>query len=602
MIKNPHDLKKQIEKIIDYVGPKIIVATPLGLGKPIQFLNALYDYAKKDSCIDLTIITALSVVKPKALSGLNNFIERVYGDYEDLQIEIDRRAEQLPPNIRVVEFFLAAGAYLNNSVAQRNLIYTNYTYVIRDILSYNINILATMLASDEESPERLSFSCNTDLSKEIIKAFPNALLIGQVNKNLPYMYGPEAEISADKFFIILKNEDYNKKLFSVPKQAIGKQEYLIGLYASSLIPDDGCLQIGIGNLSDALVFSLILRHTKNKIYRNILDKLYNTGLHKNLFDAGLFALTEMLVDGYLELYNAGILKKSLPHDNKKYLAHAGFFLGSNKFYEQLNSMPKSERQKFSMRSISEINQLYGNELIKREQRKNASFVNSCLKVTLLGEVISDSLPDGRTISGVGGQYNFVVMANELEDAHSIMLCHSTYQKNSHVESNIVWNSSPVTIPRHLRDIVVTEYGIAYLRGKTDEEVIKAMLNIADSRFQKNLLREAKKSKKIPKSYKIPGQFTNNLPKNILDFFKQHDLINIFSDFPFGTELEDHEIKLIIILKKIQSASRSQKINMIVTGLLRIRSEKYNLLLKQVNLSKTSLIKDTLYRLLLLGAQ
>src|SRR5262249_4993588 len=156
------------------------------------------------------------------------------------------------------------------------------------------------------------------------------------------------------------------------------------------------------------------------------------------------------------------------------------------------NMHPSDLAHFSMRSVSYVNQLYGPEYeLKILQRRDARHVNTAMMVTLLGAAVSDGLEDGRVVSGVGGQYNFVAMAHALPGARSIICVRATRTKNGLVTSNIVWNYGHCTIPRHLRDIVVTEYGIADLRGRTDEECIAALLDIADSRFQEELLAKAK---------------------------------------------------------------------------------------------------------------
>ena len=91
--------------------------------------------------------------------------------------------------------------------------------------------------------------------------------------------------------------------------------------------------------------------------------------------------------------------------------------------------------------------------------------------TLMGAVISDGLENGQVVSGVGGQYNFVAQAFALHGARSILTVEATRQAG--VESNIRWSYGHETIPRHLRDIIVTEYGVADLRGKSDADVIAA---------------------------------------------------------------------------------------------------------------------------------
>ena len=121
------------------------------------------------------------------------------------------------------------------------------------------------------------------------------------------------------------------------------------------------------------------------------------------------------------------------------------------------------------------------------QRSHARFVNTTMMLTTLGAAVSDGLADGRVVSGVGGQYNFVAMAHALPGARSVLCARSTRRKDGKLGSNIVTSYGHTTIPRHLRDIAITEYGIADLRGRTDAECVAAMIDIADSRFQDELL-------------------------------------------------------------------------------------------------------------------
>ena len=133
-----------------------------------------------------------------------------------------------------------------------------------------------------------------------------------------------------------------------------------------------------------------------------------------------------------------------------------------------------------MTSISFVNELYGDEDTKRRARTNARFLNDAMMATLLGDVISDGLEDGRIVSGVGGQYNFIAQGFALEGARSAILLHATRAAGRKAQSNIRWRYGHTTIPRHLRDIIITEYGVADIRGKSDSEVIAAMLAITDA--------------------------------------------------------------------------------------------------------------------------
>ena len=196
------------------------------------------------------------------------------------------------------------------------------------------------------------------------------------------------------------------------------------------------------------------------------------------------------------------------------MLHAAFFVGSRAFYRALREMPESELAKFRMTAVSYVNELYGEEAAKRQARVKARFINAAMMATLLGAIVSDGLENGQVVSGVGGQYNFVAQGFALEDARSIIIVRATRTAKGRTSSNIRWRYAHETIPRHLRDIVVTEYGIADLRGKTDRDVIAAMLAVADSRFQDELLREAKDAGKIEQSFVLPAAFRDNTPERI----------------------------------------------------------------------------------------
>ena len=129
--------------------------------------------------------------------------------------------------------------------------------------------------------------------------------------------------------------------------------------------------------------------------------------------------------------------------------------------------------------------------------------------TLLGAVSSDQLEDGRVVSGAGGQHDLVAMAHALDGARSIIGVRSTRRQDRRTVSNIVWRYANATVPRLLRDIVVTEYGIADLRGKSDRDVIVAMLGVADSAFQPALVRTAQRAGKLERSFTLPSWAAGN---------------------------------------------------------------------------------------------
>jgi acyl-CoA hydrolase len=339
-------------------------------------------------------------------------------------------------------------------------------------------------------------------------------------------------------------------------------DYAAGLHAATLVPDGGTLQIGIGSLGDAVAQALVLRHRRNADFRHLMQQL-SSAIPRELgpFATGLYACTEMLVEGLLDLHRAGILKREVDGA----VLHAGFFVGSRAFYQALRDMPPDAAAKFRMTSISFVNELFHGEEEKRKARIKARFINDAMMATLLGDIVSDGLEDGRVISGVGGQYNFVAQGFALEGARSVIMLRASRSAGGRDQSNIRWNYGHTTIPRHLRDIVVTEYGIADLRGKSDREVIAAMLGVADSRWQDDLLRQAKDAGKIEREFEIPGAARDNTPEAIERKLASARDAGALPEFPFGSDFTEIERTLIPALGMLKSASRLELLGLLLTS-------------------------------------
>ncbi|MCA0901066.1 acetyl-CoA hydrolase/transferase C-terminal domain-containing protein [Microbulbifer agarilyticus] len=236
--------------------------------------------------------------------------------------------------------------------------------------------------------------------------------------------------------------------------------------------------------------------------------------------------------------------------------HGGFYLGSTSLYRELREMDPDELAGINMTGIDYINALEKQRELKSVQRQHARFVNSAMMVTLNGAVVSDGLANGKVVSGVGGQYNFVAQAQELPGARSIIALSSTRTTGGRVQSNIVWEYPNCTIPRHLRDIVVTEYGIADLRGKTDRDVIVSMICIADKRFQRELLAKARAAGKVERGFKIPPAYRNNTPHRLQAIFEQGHRPALLPYYPLGTDFTAPEAQLAVALQSLKEAGRN----------------------------------------------
>jgi hypothetical protein len=554
------------DHIIREVGTSLVVGLPLGLGKANHVVNALYRRASADGAIDLTFFSALTLEKPKPSNLLERrfiapVIERLFGGYPDLAYAEALHAGALPPNIKIIEFFFLAGRWLHVPFAQQHYISANYSHAASYILERGLNVITQLVAKRVvNGVARYSLSCNTDTTLDLLRARAEGRasfkLVGQVNSELPFMPG-QGDLAADEFCAILDSPETEFPLFAPPAEPIGDTKYAIGLHAAGLVRDGGTLQIGIGQVGDALAQGLIVRHRDNARFHEIMKRLAPgtaqlEELEAGPFERGLYGVSEMLFEAFLGLMEAGILRREVDG----VALHGAFFLGPKSFYRSLREMPGEQLARVQMMPVSFTNQLYGDEEGKRRARVDARFVNNAMMATLMGAVISDGLEDGQVVSGVGGQYNFVAQAFALQGARSILTLEATRRTRAKLESNIRWAYGHETIPRHLRDIVVTEYGVADLRGQSDADVIAAMLAISDSRFQGELARQAKDAGKLPKGFEIPAAHRENFPERIVAALKPARDAGLLPTFPFGTDFTDTEQRLIPALQLLQEAQSS----------------------------------------------
>jgi len=286
--------------------------------------------------------------------------------------------------------------------------------------------------------------------------------------------------------------------------------------------------------------------------------------------------------------------------------HGGFYVGPEKFYQALRELPPEQRDRVCMTSVNYINHLYdhrfGNQRLKAAQRVHSRFINSAMMYTLNGAAVSDGLADGRVVSGVGGQYNFVSMAHELPGARSILALRATRVSRGETVSNIVYNYAHCTIPRHLRDIVITEYGIADLRGQSDEQVMLRLIRIADARFQEGLLKQAKQAGKVRADFKIPAHWKDNTPAAVRNAMNAAGEGDWFPAFPFGRDFTDEELTLGKALKGLKAATGSRR-GKLATLWQALRAEdeegRYQALLERMGLQRPSGLREKLDRKLVI---
>ncbi|MGB7038349.1 MAG: acetyl-CoA hydrolase/transferase C-terminal domain-containing protein [Xanthobacteraceae bacterium] len=570
------DPARLADVIVERVGKTIVLALPLGLGKASHIANALFDKAAADPSLKLTIFTALTLEAPRAKNELERrflgpVAQRVFAGYPALHYATAIHKGEVPPNVEINEFFFEAGQWLGSPYAQQHYISANYTHALGYVLDRGVNVVGQLVAHRPlETAYPFSLSCNPDLTCDLLKLRRDGkadfLFCGQTNSELPFLRG-DAVVAANEFDHLLDSPKTDFPLFAPPREPVSLADYAAGLHAAGIVPDGGTLQIGIGSLGDAVAQALVLRQQQNGVFCRLLAQLgYKPGgktdLRSEPFDIGLYGCSELFVEGMLDLYRAGILKREVDG----VVLHGGFFIGSRAFYRALREMPPEISAKFGMTSISFVNEIYHDEDKKRRARVNARFLNDAMMATLLGDVISDALEDGHVVSGVGGQYNFVAQGFALDGARSAILLQSTRTAGGKTQSNIRWRYGHTTIPRHLRDIIITEYGVADIRGKTDRDVIAAMLAITDSRFQDELLRQAKAAGKIERAYELPKAARDNTPDAIDRALQSAADAGLLPCFPFGTDFTDVERRLIPALETLKAASPLKLVSLVLRGL------------------------------------
>jgi hypothetical protein len=430
---------------------------------------------------------------------------------------------------------------------------------------------------------RLSLSCNPDLTHDLLELLERRgaerpLMIAEVDPHLPWLDGPCA-VDPGFFDAVLDLPGPAPKLFALPKQPVSLAEHAIGLYASALVRDGGTLQIGIGALSDALCHALVLRHTRNAEWRAALEALRPGFLASALvqreggdapFAEGLFGASEMVNDGFMQLAKAGILRRRVVDDldamrrldagaptpddlalreREGHWLDGAFYLGSQALYDWLAALPPEQARGLRMTRISHVNQLYGGfEALERAQRRDARFFNTCMMATALGAAVSDALEDGRVVSGVGGQYNFVAMAHALDDGRSVLMLRATRGEGAKRRSSVLWAYGHATIPRHLRDLYVTEYGVADLRDAGDGDCVRAMLAITDAAFAPAL---AGRAACVGKAEAGDARVAiDNTPARLAEVLGPLQRSDLLPAFPFGSDFSPLELRLAAALKRL----------------------------------------------------
>lgn len=321
-----------------------------------------------------------------------------------------------------------------------------FFYQVPELLKNQLPVdVALIQVSEPDQQGYCSFGVSVDYTKPAAEMA--GIVIAQVNKKMPRTMGDSFIHISDIDYIV----EYTEDLLELPLPKIGEVEKAIGENCAKLVSDGDTLQLGIGAIPDAVL--MFLKDKKD------------LGIH-----------SEMISDGVIELVESGVITNKRKNLNPG-KAVVTFLMGSRKLYDFVDNNPM-----IAMYPVDYVN----NPLIAM-QNDNLISINSCVQVDLTGQVASESI-GYKQISGVGGQVDFVRAASMSKGGKSIIAIAST-TSNGKVSKivNTLDMGAIVTTSRTDVDYIVTEYGIAKLKGKSLRERAMALINIAHPDFRDELL-------------------------------------------------------------------------------------------------------------------
>ena len=325
------------------------------------------------------------------------------------------------------------------------------------------------------TPPDMFGNCSLGMSVESVKAAVDTadVVIAQVNSFMPRTLG-DSFVSVEQFDAIVEHDEPVLEFIPGPLDAVFDR---IGFYVSRLVPDGATIQAGIGQIPNAA-----LKHMTDK---------RNLGVH-----------TELFSDGIIDLYEAGVItntEKTLRPGK----VVAAFCLGSQRLYDAIDNNPVFEF--YPTDYVSDPRTI--------SQNDNMVAINSALEIDITGQVCADSIGP-KFYSGIGGQADFIRGAALARFGRPIIALPSTASGGE--VSRIVPMLTPgagVVTTRGDVHYVVTEWGIAYLHGKSIRERALALINIAHPKFRQWLLVEAKKLNYIYQDQILPPEGGSLYPEN-----------------------------------------------------------------------------------------
>lgn len=440
---NIHELYKskvkRVEEAIQVIKSNEFIITGLGGNEPIELLNNLH-LLKKRGVKNCELTNCLPI------GSYSFFNDSQYRD-----------------TIETTSWFYTSAlrkAQKNNlSTFVPQHLHLAFTKRRHAAEGRQIVLLTTCSPMDNHGYLSLSLGCTYE--RDVIDH--GAKVIVEVNPDFPRTFG-DTLLHISEIDVIVET---TREVPTLPEIPLNDRDKIIGKYVADLIDDGSTIQLGIGGIPNAVAEAL-------KVKKHL-------GIH-----------TEMFTDGMVDLIESGAVDNS-----RKTLCKgksiATFAFGSRKLYDFLDNNPSVE-----LRHGKWTN----NPFVIGQNHKMIS-INTTIEIDLFGQCASEAI-GYEQISGTGGQSDTAVGAQICEEGKSFITLYSTAKiKNEKGEKIIVSKITPtlkegatVSLSRNDVDYVVTEYGVAWLRGRSGRERARKLIEIAHPDFRTSLLEEAKKMKLI----------------------------------------------------------------------------------------------------------
>jgi 4-hydroxybutyrate CoA-transferase len=347
---------------------------------------------------------------------------------------------------------LFAGAPSRKAIKEGRADYTSiYLHKLPELFrggTFPIDVAMVTVSPPDENGY-VSLGISVDYTYQAIKSARS--VIAEVNSNMPRTGAKSLVHVSDFDYFVLTDIP----LIQLSPATIGPVEKTIGENIAGLIRDGDCLQLGIGGVPDAIL--------------NFLQDKNDLGIH-----------SEMIADGVMNLVKSGVINCS----RKNFYPHKiviCFAMGGSQFYQWLDNNPLIEALPCDIT----------NDPVNIARNDNMVAINSALSVDLLGQVAADTL-SGIQFSGVGGQVDFVRGTNNSKGGRAIIALPATASggKISRICATLAPGQA-VTTSRYDVDYIVTEYGVAHLKGKTNRDRANALISIAAPDYRDMLTEQRK---------------------------------------------------------------------------------------------------------------